>query len=235
MKKETLVNGFENVKREGIIELGEGLFLQTFASIKNENWFGTEMDNMNWDGCEDGDIFLLSDTGDAIRVDSIEELLDEVEYEPSIKRFFSVESEEVRYVSKYGKLERNFSGDSWNELAYTLEDAIGTMHYYWNYLTESEKDNHWITVTEFEGDVDDVNTWEWIKSHSFVSKVKGIEFISKSFKDDLYIASQISNCCLDKSKVSDGVYKDKDFEFEIKEYDFNEWGDIEVDGVVTIY
>lgn len=81
MTRATLVKGYESVKTEGFVELGEGLFFQTFESIKNEDWFGTEMDNMNWDGCEDDYIFLMTDTGDAIRIDSIDELLDEVEHE----------------------------------------------------------------------------------------------------------------------------------------------------------
>lgn len=47
MKKETLVKGYNAVERDGFVELGEGLFLQNFKSIKDEDWFGTEMDNMN--------------------------------------------------------------------------------------------------------------------------------------------------------------------------------------------
>lgn len=81
MIKETLVKGYNAVERVGFVELGEGLFLQNFKSIKDEDWFGTEMDNLDWTGCEDEDIFLMTDTGDAIKIDSISDLLAEVEHE----------------------------------------------------------------------------------------------------------------------------------------------------------
>lgn len=239
MTRQTLVEAYQAVEKEGFVELGEGLSLQTFKSIKNEDWFGGESDNLDWSGCEDDYIFLMTDTGDAIRIDSIEELLDEVEHEAETQNFFVIESEEVRYTSKYGRLDRDFSGDSWNETAETLEDAIGAMYYYWRYLTEAEKAKRWITVTEYEGDPEDVNTWDCIKNHCFVSKVEGIEFFSESYKDDLYIASQIADGRLDKANVQKTefgyLYKESDFEFEVKTYDFEEWGDIEVNGVVTIF
>ena len=77
LTKKQIMEAFEGCAMCGWETIGEGLSLQTLGDIKKEHWYADEADK--FDGYEDRDIFLLTDTGDdPIYVSSVGDLLEEL-------------------------------------------------------------------------------------------------------------------------------------------------------------
>lgn len=160
-------------------------------------------------------------------------------------KFFVIKEEKVKYENH----KRIAMGDSWETIAKNRESAYDIMLATWEHLSDKEKVSCWVSVTEVAGNPKNAESWEWVSDCFFVSEVYGIEFLSKSFKDDIAVANQIIDGCLDEENILDFVpyedgytdydnkmvYRSSDFEFDFSEHDFEEYGDIEVIGRVLIY
>ena len=97
-----IMEAYEGCAMCGYSEIGEGngLFLQTLESIKKEHWYADDADK--FEGYDNHDIFLLTDTGDdPVYVSSVGDLLEELKgcwVEEGAEDYFVVIP---RFASKY--------------------------------------------------------------------------------------------------------------------------------------
>lgn len=100
LTKKQVMEAYEGCAMCGWETIGEGLSLQTLESIKKEHWYADEADK--FEGYDNHDIFLLTDTGDdPVYISSVGDLLEELKgcwEEEKAEDYFVVIP---RFASKY--------------------------------------------------------------------------------------------------------------------------------------
>lgn len=100
LTKKQVMEAYEGCAMCGWETIGERLSLQTLESIKKEHWYADEADK--FEGYDNHDIFLLTDTGDdPLYISSVVDLLEELKgcwEEEKAEDYFVVIP---RFASKY--------------------------------------------------------------------------------------------------------------------------------------